>query len=368
MLISCSSDTDNTKEVKQSEKVPVSQIYDGYEAVLGCEHLVLPREITKQDIREVYAFKTVYETPKDSEANAKKTFKVFFGDSYDESRITCDDTREYFDYDNGSDFGNYYDGSLSLTKIYGTVTETVSNEPLLIGRDDSKTLNTVFPGTELTVGKLPEKLPKDISEIISEQEPDFELQPYSILDTTAGMEHYALLHYGLSYKGLPMQSFMSSLFDRYIEDGEEKLRSYAFSYIEAKFDKDARLISLSTSSPLKIVSSEKQDSIISIAEAVKLLDRELAENIYYEIEDIQLMYCCKTVQPELNVETMGAEKVKEISEELDKTPNEYDPTWCFVGSYKNGWQFAWSLKVNAVTGEITIDAPKGAEKFLDTKV
>ena len=41
MLISCSSDTDNTKEVRQSEKVPVSQIYDSYEAVLGCEHLVL---------------------------------------------------------------------------------------------------------------------------------------------------------------------------------------------------------------------------------------------------------------------------------------------------------------------------------------
>ena len=37
----------------------------------------------------------------------------------------------------------------------------------------------------------------------------------------------------------------------------------------------------------------------SVVSAVKLLDSELAENIYYEIDDVQLMYCCKTVQPEL---------------------------------------------------------------------
>ena len=132
---------------------------------------------------------------------------------------------------------------------------------------------------------------------------------------------------------------VSSLFDQYIEDGENRLRSYAFSYIEARFDKDAGLVSVSTSSPLRIVSSEKQEKIISLVSAVKLLDSELAENIYYEIDDVQLMYCCKTVQPELSVETMGAEKVKEISDKLNKIPQIYEPTWCFIGNYKNGWQY-----------------------------
>ena len=361
MLVSCGH-MGNSDNATQAKRVPVSQIYDGYDTIDHCEHLVLPREMTRQNINEVYSFKTVVEPPKDLEANAKKTFKAFWKDSYDESTISCDDKRKYFDYNNGSDFGNYYDGSISLTRIYGTAVETASNEPWLVGRDDTKTLNDVFPGTELTVGMIAQSMPKDISDIISEHEPGFDILPYSILDTTAGMEHYALLHYGLSYKGVPMQSFMSSLFDQYIEDGENRLRSYAFSYIEARFDKDAGLVSVSTSSPLRIVSSEKQEKIISLVSAVKLLDSELAENIYYEIDDVQLMYCCKTVQPELSVETMGAEKVKEISDKLNKTPQIYEPTWCFIGNYKNGWQYAWSIKVNALTGEVTIDAPRGVEK------
>lgn len=41
--------------------------------------------------------------------------------------------------------------------------------------------------------------------------------------------------------------------------------------------------------------------------------------------------------------------------------------WCFISNFKNGWQFVWSLKVNAITGEITIDAPRGVEKQRSTK-
>lgn len=362
MLASCSQSESGDKAA-EAERVPVSQIYDGYDADDRFEHLVLPREITKQELNEVYSLMIAAETPKDSEAKAKRVFKAFWGDSYDESRISCDDKQEYFDYDNGSDFGNYYAGSISLTRLYGSAVEAASNEPWLIGRDDSRSLDSIFPGTELTAGMLAQSMPRDISDIVSEHEPDFDIQPYSILDTTAGMEHYALLHYGLSYKGIPLQSFMSSLFEQYIEEGEKKLKSYAFSGIEARFDKDAQLVSVSTPSPLKLVSAERQEKLLSLGSAARLLDSELAENIYYEIDDVQLMYCCKTVQPELDVEKLGAERVKEICDELNRTPQLYEPTWCFIGNYQNGWQFAWSIKVNAITGEVTIDAPKGVEKL-----
>lgn len=363
----CGPNSYSTQKQKTNggEKVPIAQVYDGYaEAAKGCRHLILPDNITMQTLEEVYTFETVFSKPEDHAAESRALFRGFFGKSYAESGIDFNEKLLGYYYNNGKDQGTYRGSNFNMQKasVAGVQTERSSENAFLIGRDDGRMLDGIFPEAELTVSDIAGGIPEELFGVLGSIYPDFEIRPYSILGLTAGMENFALLHLGLEYKGLPVQSFPSSLFNRFIEGSERKLESYTFSYIEAEFDKNGELVFLGNGGPLKVVSSKKQDEIISLASAIELLDSELAENIEYEIDDVQLMYCCKTVYPEIYVEEIGDEKVLELNDELDKIPLERVPTWCFIGSYKNGWQFAWSLKVNAITGEITIDAPKGAEK------
>ena len=67
------------------------------------------------------------------------------------------------------------------------------------------------------------------------------------------------------------------------------------------------------------------------------------------------MYCCKYTQNILNVTEEDKEKLKKLIEEDNSTEYVYRPTWYFIINEENN--VSSGIKVDAITGEITMDIP-----------
>lgn len=106
---------------------------------------------------------------------------------------------------------------------------------------------------------------------------------------------------------------------------------------------------------------EKLEKIISLKQAAELLERELAPQSGYRFNEVSLIYCNKATSPTLipTEEMMGKDIILDFPEENARMYEEFgevihrfDPTWCF---YYGSEEAGASVKVNARTGEITID-------------
>ena len=98
-----------------------------------------------------------------------------------------------------------------------------------------------------------------------------------------------------------------------------------------------------------------QNEIISLKAAAELLQNELADNLRLRFTEVRLMYCCKDTYPNLDPNINGDKEAmrEKMEKEFSIQRSEYVPTWCFF--LGNPDSVRTSIKINAVTGEITID-------------
>ncbi|MBR1393244.1 MAG: hypothetical protein IJ561_05355, partial [Ruminococcus sp.] len=77
----------------------------------------------------------------------------------------------------------------------------------------------------------------------------------------------------------------------------------------------------------------------------KMLDSNLAENLVFNVEEVSLMYCTKST----------SKYNKSTGEELGEF-REFRPYWVFELNTSCGIFSSCSLKVDAISGEIIVDA------------
>ena len=93
MLTGCSSQDNksNNHSTDDARLEPVEQAYDDCDKLLGSDHgsFKLPEKISKVDFNKVYSL-SCNTLKNDDMTNAKKLFKTFYGDDFDESALSTD--------------------------------------------------------------------------------------------------------------------------------------------------------------------------------------------------------------------------------------------------------------------------------------
>ena len=110
-----------------------------------------------------------------------------------------------------------------------------------------------------------------------------------------------------------------------------------------------------TDPPYVIKSKEEITKLYSLKDACEILKSGLAEYSNYKFDDVRLMYVNLFTSESQNLSKMTVEEQKEYFKKSAEAEREFTPTWAFIMN-DNGSGFERKLiKVNAVTGEITMD-------------
>lgn len=367
-LTSCRSGANdlNIKETDGAELVPISQIYDGYaDAAAQCKKIILPSVLGSQSVSEVYTFDLHSEKKLGDAGKSEFTefLKTFLDTEIDENKITKAENFDDYIYDQDGISCAYREGSVDIYKSFKGMFESNDQEPYTIGIDNDKSMNVIFPNTDITLGDYIESLPTWLYDFIKKKLPDFDIQPYSIKGQNYGSESVAMISWLQSFKGVPLMFGGSTGTSKDTEEDGITMTEYDYTpFIDTRFENDGSLCYISLPTDQKVTSSKKLDKIISLADAAKILENELADNICYEIDDVILMYFGKTKYPIIEAASMDYDEMRTLIESKTRDPISYHPEWVFVGNAVHGLTSSWFLRVNAITGEITLAAPRGAEK------
>ena len=362
----------NTKETEDSANVvPVSQIWDGYEDLQGKSFgnvFTMPEKIRHVKFDEAYSFYTETDNNEDQQANCEKYFKLLFGDNYDEKYISEQgEAKIYSDGANGKHYAMYLYGP--GTMVMNGIRPLSSNDSgyeLKTRYDPESDKDTVLQvGNEsITVGKLCENAVGFCTAKFDGHFNEFELYPADLqYYYNSDHDNYSVSAViGLKYKGIPVEYQFTPLFS----DENRSFYDVTTHYCPMMFTLDmygsddfrVLMVYCTDSKPI----TENIDSILSLKEAVSILERELAQNSKYRFERVELLYSAKNKsinayrEPWMTDEDFSRDNESAAADYGEIPPVTYFPTWVFTLSINsvNGPMENY-IKVNAVTGEITID-------------
>ena len=392
MFVSCSEQDNSNENQAESESSIASQVWDGHEkspdrsfnkvqpsqAWEGYEELqgksfgnvfTLPEKIRPVRADEAYSFYTENDHNEDQQANSEKYFKLLFGDDYDEKYISDQgEAKIYSDGDNGKYYAMYlYGPGTMVMNGIRPLSSIDSGYELKTRYDPESDKDTVLEvGNEsITVGKLCENAVGFCTAKFDGHFNEFELYPVVLLYYHDPDHDYysASVTIGLKYKGIPVEYQFTPLFS----DENRSFYDVTTHYCPMMFTLDmygsddfrVLMVYCTDSKPV----TENIDSILSLKEAVSILERELAQNSKYKFERVELLYSAKNKsinayrEPWMTDEDLSRANESAAADYGELPPVTYFPTWVFTLSINsvNGPMENY-IKVNAVTGEITIDA------------
>ena len=368
MLTACINENNTHTQDAEADtaKVSVSQAWEGWEELQGKSFgnaFTMPEKLDPVIADELYSFEMLPRTDFDSEAEAKKYFKLVFGD---EKNIVMQETEngDHYHYSVGENDSIFSDFS------YGTPVNFGSKDNGMLGNNGYR-LRSRYSceadrdvmleiGTEnLTVGQAGEAAAGYCKRLLDGHFTELELFPFRVdLCYNADKDDYAAsVVLGWKYKGTVIE-----VSDTYLEDVETRdfydvFTAYCpiYLFLDLYGSDDARF--MMTACADKDIAAEKLDKIIPLKEAVALMEKELARYSGYKFSKVQLIYCNKHSYPVMGPDSGENESILADYGEVKNTP--YVPTWVFtVGDELSVNDLFYSVKVNAVTGEITVD--KGA--------
>ncbi len=354
---------DNYAKTQSTEKVtlsPVSQAYDGVEELLGKDFgaFSLPENVTPENVQEAYrlslSYRSIQEPQKDVSQQAKQQFQNFFGNNFKEENVTtansaCGElTYTYVDPET-SDEGQFNGGFLAKRGNYVEPSGDIEScEAVEFLRGEDK--NISLQGGSAKASELAEKANDYLRSNFSEQYGELDIKSkcvyfYNQPQPTAAV---CCAQY---FKGIPLEEYPSPL---NIDNQDGTITYYFFNYIFCNFQNADSIDKLDISIAFdQIMETEKLDKIISLKQAVEILQTELAPESGYVFDDVQLLYCCKHTQKEANLDENG--ELPDWYEDYRKEPFVFTPTWCFFFNNEYSGLTREAVKVDAITGEITLD-------------
>jgi len=347
-------------EVKVNE---ISKLYDGWEELQGKhigDHIIMPQKITPVDLKTVYTFRVKENTNKsDIEQRAKTLFKSFFGERYDESLVEQDGDEWCYNVvlppadgedpvAASPDYGAYAGYPLSIMK-----TDTSFNDPakMTVAVYDPKSdrdTELELIGGKCTVGEICGTVQKFIDREFVGYE-GLKVEPTAVFlfnDSDNGkLCKRAYVNCGMVKDGVNCLDWFTQYNTQNVTaDGTEDTY-YSPYYIRFILDgKDDIIYCNSSGYPVKTYDETKYDELISLKTAVGLIDKNMAEELVFRFEKVSLIYCTKT--------TTKSTKAGDSQIEF----RDFRPTWVFEWNTKFGAFSSASIKVDAISGEITLDA------------
>ena len=315
MLTACAENDADQQQTDSAEAKPVSELYEGYEELQGNDYEIftMPEKILPQGIDKLYTFTRNKRFTVEQEQNGKRVFKAFWGKEFDESKCAYSAYDTYYTYnEDGEETGSFDNGSFILQKAgSGRI------------KDD-----------------------KAITYYSVEQEPMW----VTVFDTDKGINASVIC--ALYYCGVPTDTF-TNYYKTGQKDGQMTDTYYIAPMLTLQFAGPDDLRTARFSSGIRIYDKKELTSAITLKGAVSLLEKELAEYSDYDFLSVRLCYCCLLTRPNGEEYADDESKMKELKESLLDIHDEFVPTWCFYYLTLAGQMEL--IKVNAITGEITID-------------
>lgn len=350
-------------DVSAENMTSVDKIYDGYEELQGKDFgtFKMPEVIDVQRIEEVYSIVATRRDDNKSDEEKNKLFRAVFKDSFDESKCYHGENGFYsYENDNG-DIANILEGvpqnayTCEDDEIFSNVYEYEELGFYDVNRDKDVMLELI--DGNCTVGELCESF-EELIEAINEYYGNVNIKPLDVRYIKAGTSgNYATICCAVDIEGLIFEEVISPM-HKVEKAGEYDLQTYyLFDFINIRVLGKDHISFVSFDSSPKDIEKTKTDKIISLNGAVNILKNELAPNSKYEFDGVGLRYCCKMTMPVYDATSEEAMKksdkiFQEYMEEHEIPP--YEPTWYFYW-YNEERTIRQSIKVNAITGEITID-------------
>ena len=362
VFVSCSSvdNNRNTQSTAGGEKASAANMFDGYEELQGkdFENFKLPDKIEKNEFEKMYRFCSPYkQTDNDMEEN-RNVIKHFVGDTFDEKNLTK--TNSYGAY-------LYSTPDIRIMVQYGYPISVDILDEALFDRDmvilgeysSSESDKTVrLKNGECTLSELFEGMQKCLEKDLIPYYPELEFSPRTVTNykNPKGL-CFTKIQFNVKYNGIMIEE-LSPLF--ITENGPGYFINtfyYTAELVMYAAEKDSYK-TLGSNFALRKIISEEVNEAISLKGAVELLRKELAPKPHYVFDSVALRYCCKQTAPGA---VADPEKTESILADYGEIPTPYyEPTWCFYyTAVDDPNKPREAVKVNAVTGEITIDTAKG---------
>lgn len=359
IFISCSCTSQNngvnTQNTDTTSKKAVSQAYDNLDSLLVKDYgnIVLPEKITKSDFENLYKLslnnsKDV-DTDIDYEKEGKEFFKSFFSDKYKDECCKSEQSGG-LSYNNDSQYAFYQRQAQAYMDFDNSILLSADNTIETIKLRNKNDTNVVLDGKKISQSDITDKTNKYMTDCFNKYCGDLKLIPYDIQVTDNNL---ATVIFAMNYKGLNIDAYKGNLF----EENSDSTTFYSSTDISCTVNSDLDITNLFYSTYDKVDSAEKLDEIIPLENAVQLVSDGLSEYSHYEFDDVLLLYSSKVTQPFIDV-TDGKEEPEWLDDYLKK-PIEFTPTWCFICDDEKSGLSRWIVRVDAITGEITIDAPEG---------
>ena len=356
ILTACSENGNdkNTEIIGNAETVSVEHIFDGSEELKGKDlgKLKLPPEIDTVDTDEIYTFPFEPAVSDNEAENSKTFFKAVFGDEYSDSFWKDEGNRVYsYNSEKGlvSFFRNncpenYYSsarGAVNTTEVLGTYYADADREKIV-----------ELKNGKCSIGEICDTVSDFISKAFYPLYGEFKIYPYIItyiIDDN--MEKSAEVTCAVSYHGVTLEPLFSTLFEVEERPEYKVITNYVPSHMLFYLDGKDSITFFTNRFGTKQMDTKKLDKLISLKDAVDILTDNLAEYSRYDIEQVALYYCCKNTAPSPVEDEKLNSKMAEDFKDVPKCC--FEPTWCFIWHTDDGRQ--QDIKVNAVTGEITME-------------
>ena len=369
MLTACTSsdNSGNTQEGNVDDLVPAADIFEGCEELQGkdFELFRLPDVIEKPEYDGLYRFpdrRGGAEVPEEKQ-KALELMKACFGERFDESAV-----REEKNWDKSVIYQLSLPDDAFAAVLHGfpmNITKSCTSGDItpdftVLGRflpsEPEKTVE--LQSGSCTVAELLDGMQKRLDAEILPFIGGFEIVPLRIddLKSSKGVS-YAVIEYGIKYKGIMLEED-SPMWISQQRSGYQVTTGYSLNTLTLTVtDKNDYLV-FSSSFAEQYPLAEKISEAIPLSGAVEILKNDLAEYMRCNLTSVELKYCCKITAPVIT----GTDSLEDsrILADYGKIETAYfEPTWCFY--YKvtdeNG-EHREAVKVNALTGEITIDTAR----------
>ena len=356
MLVSCSSQDNSGKvhEADNSEFVSIQELFDGYDELAAGKHRTfsLPEKISLTAPKNIYALEIVPREKANVESDGQKLFSSLVPKGFKSENCCWDDNNYFYTY-NDEHYSAQFTGNLltfsSDKKNAGELSSDNLSECFDVQKDSDKMI--LLGSNSVSVGEISNIAKKYLDEKISFLVPDFEIKVHDIFPYNTSNENRVRIISALHYKGIPIEEYISPTLDV----SNDQIKSYYNCRIDMIMSAPDECILLNMSTIPKISTKESKDKVIGIKEAVGLLDSSLAEYTSYSFEDIKLMYCGLLTQPVIDATNGDYEAARAKTEEFEAIPKRLEPTWCFIIDNKLSGFSRQIIKLNALTGEITMN-------------
>ncbi len=356
MLVSCSSqdNSGNVHETDNSEFVSIQKLFDGYDELTGMEHRTfsLPEKISLTAPENIYALEVVPREKANVESDGQKLFSSLVPEGFSSGNCRWDENNYFYTY-NDEHYTAQFTGSLltfsSDKKTAGEMSSENLSEHFDVAEDSDK---PIMLGIDtISVGEMCSIAEKYLNEKLGFLVPEFEIKVNDIFPYKAANENRVRIISALYCEGIPVEEYISPT----LEISNDQIKSYYNCMIDMIMTAPDECILLNMFSIPKVSSKESKDKIIGIKEAVGLLDSSLAEYTSYSFDDIKLMYCGLLTQPVIDATNGDYEAARAKTEEFEAIPKRLEPTWCFIIDNKLSGFSRQIIKLNALTGEITMN-------------